>query len=216
VLRTPAPLKGALGVMSTSTRPRLEAAIRVAFAPLLRAQEFKGAGRRFYRRHDRWIQIITIQGSRYGGAFAVNLGVHFSGAPDLVGEVLEPKDMNEAHCAFRRRLSETSSDRWWKHEATAESMLAAVESAASVYALYGSRYFEAACAALSRLTPEALADGAYDLQGFYGTKVGLGLALARIRKIEGNAGEARGFAAYALQHLGRATAFKKELEELAA
>jgi hypothetical protein len=166
--------------------------------------------------HDRWIHIITIQGSRYGGSFAVNMGLHFATAPDLAGNPLALKKMNEAHCAFRRRLSETNYDRWWKHDLDAESMLAAVASAASVYSLYGRRYFEAACTGLMALTPEALISGAYDLQGFGNTKVGLGLSLARIRKIEGRVEDSRGFAAYALQHAGSATALRKELQELAA
>jgi hypothetical protein len=202
--------------MNTPSEPRLESAIRAAFAPLVRAEGFSGTGRRFHRSHDPWIQIITIQGSRYGGSFAVNLGIHFAAAPDLAGNPPDPKKMNEAHCEFRRRLSETTADRWWKHELDHESMLAAVQSAASVYSHYGRRYFEAACAGLNVLTPEELASGAYDLQGFGSTNVRLGLAMARIRKLEGRAEDSRGFAAYALQHVGPATALKKELQALAA
>jgi hypothetical protein len=146
----------------------------------------------------------------------VNLGIHFAAAPDLAGNPPDPKNMNEAHCEFRRRLSETNADRWWKHELNPESMLAAVESAASVYSHYGRQYFAAACAGLNALTPDALASGAYDLQGFGTTKVRLGLALARIRKLEGREEDSRGFAAYALQHVGPATALKSELQALAA
>ncbi|RVT46822.1 DUF4304 domain-containing protein [Rubrivivax albus] len=46
-------------------------------APILREEGFAGSGRRFYKCTDPWIQIITVQGSRYGASFAVNLGLHF-------------------------------------------------------------------------------------------------------------------------------------------
>jgi hypothetical protein len=202
--------------MNTPSPPRLEDAIRAAFAPLLKAEGFAGTGRRYHRQRGPWIEIIAVQGSRYGGSFAVNLGVHFSAAPDLAGNLPDPRKMRETLCEFRRRLSETTDDRWWKHKPTAESMLSAVESAASVYLQYGNRYFEAACAGLMALTPEALAAGRFDLQGFGSTKARLGLALARIRRLEGRVDDSREFAAYALQHLGAATALRAELQALAA
>ena len=202
--------------MNTPTQPRLETAIRAALAPLLREEGFAGSGRRFYKCTGPWIQIITIQGSRYGGSFAVNLGLHFASAPDLTGNPPDPKKMNEAHCEFRRRLSESNADMWWKHETDQASMLAAVESAASMYAGFGRRYFELASTALTSITPEALASGNYDLQGFGSTKARLGLALARIRKLEGRTQESRGFATYGAQNAGSAGFLKKELLALAA
>jgi Domain of unknown function (DUF4304) len=202
--------------MNTPTPPRLETAIRAALAPLLREGGFAGSGRRFYKRVGPWIHIVTVQGSRYGGSFAVNLGLHFASAPDLSGNLPDPKKMTEAHCEFRRRLSESNADMWWKHETDQASMLAAVESAASVYAGFGCRYFDFACTALTSITPEALASGNYDLQGFGGTKVRLGLALARIRKLEGRTQESRGFAAYGIQNAGSAGFLKTELLALAA
>jgi len=201
--------------MSTPTLPRLETAIRAAFAPLLRNEGFAGSGRRFYKRSGPWIQVITIQGSRYGGSFAVNLGIHFASAPDLAGNQPDPKKMNEAHCEFRRRLSESNADMWWKHETDLMSMLSAVESAASMYSSVGRKYFELACAALNTITPEALASGTYDLQGFGSTKARLGLALSRIRKLEGKVEESRRFAAYGMQHAGSAGFLMKELQALA-
>jgi hypothetical protein len=152
--------------MNTPTPPRLETAIRAALAPLLRKEGFTGSGRRFYKSTGPWIQIVTVQGSRYGGSFAINLGLHFASAPDVAGHSPDPKKMNEAHCEFRRRLSESNADMWWKHETAQASMLAAVESAAAMYAGRGRQYFELASTALTSITPEALASGDYDLQGF--------------------------------------------------
>eukprot|EP01041_Mallomonas_annulata_P013607 gene13607-28904_t len=202
--------------MNRPTPPRLETAIRAAFAPLLRKEGFAGSGRRFYKCAGPWIQIITVQGSRYGGSFAVNLGLHFASAPDLAGNPPDPKKMNEAHCEFRRRLSESNADMWWKYETDNASMLAAMDAAASMYARLGRQYFELATTALNSITPEALASGKYDLQGFGNTNVRLGLALARIRKIESRTQESRGFASYGMQHAGSAGFLTPELVALAA
>ena len=72
--------------------------------------------------------------------------------------------------------------------------------------------FELACLGLDSLTPEELASGTHDLQGFGSTKLRLGLALSSIRKLEGKAEPSRGFAAYALQQVGSATALKLKLQ----
>lgn len=202
--------------MNTTSAPRLESAIRETFAPLLRSEGFAGTGRRFYKCSGHWVQVITVQGSRYGGAFAVNLGIHHALAPDFAGNHHDPKKMSEAHCDFRRRLSETYADMWWKHESNQASMLSAIGEATATYELKGRGYFELACSALDLITPEALASGSYDLQGFGSTKVRLGLALARIRKLEGRGAESRGFAAYGIAHLGIAGFLKSELLALAA
>ena len=146
----------------------------------------------------------------------MNLGIHFSSAPSFAGDPPEPKKMTEANCEFRRRLSESNADMWWKHETDHASMLSAVESAASMYSRHGRQHFELACAALSSIIPAALASGNYDLQGFGNTKVRLGLALARIRKLEGRLEESRGFASYGAQHAGPAGFLKTELQALAA
>ena len=210
------PVNSALGVMNATTPPRLDSAIRAALAPLLRQDGFAGSGRRFYKRAGPWIQIVALQGSRHAGSFAVNLGLQFATAPDLAGNPPDPKKMNEAHCEFRRRLSESNADMWWKHETDHASMLAAVESAASLYAEHGRQYFERASAALTSITPEALASGNYDLQGFGSTRVRLGLALSRIRRLEGRMQESRAFAKYGAQHAGSADCLMPELVALAA
>jgi hypothetical protein len=202
--------------MSTPTEPRLETSIRSAFAPILRSEGFAGSGRRFHKCSGPWIQIVRVQGSRQGGSFTVNLGIHFSSAPDFSGNTPELKKMTEANCEFSRRLSESAADKWWKHEANQASMLIAIESAADTYSRVGRRYFELACTALSSITPQALVTGDYDLQGFGTTEVRLGLALARIRKLEGRAEASRAFAAYGLRHIGLATFLRSELEALAA
>lgn len=203
--------------MESVATPRLEPAIRQALAPVLREDGFSGSGRRFRAEAGQWIKVVTVQGSRWGGSFAVNLGIHFATAPDMAGNAIDPKKMSEADCAFRRRLSETSHDRWWTHDEDATSMLAAVRSATETYVAFGRNYLSQAIEGLDAIAPKALFAGNYDLQGFgAGTKANLGLALARIRSLQGRYAESREFARFGIDHLGLSTFLKAELETLSS
>lgn len=199
----------------TEATPRLETAIREHLAPLLRADGFKGSGRRFHRTVGPWIEVLTVQGSRWGASFCVNLAIHYAAAPDVVGAPCEPGKMTEAHCEFRRRLAEANTDQWWEHGADAASMSTAVRAAAELYVRKGRDYFSQARRALEELTPLDLVDGRFDLCGFGSTATRTGLALARIRQIEGNTEASRGFARFALENIGSAVALKRELRALA-
>jgi hypothetical protein len=202
--------------MGTQAPPRLESAIKAVFAPRLRKDGFRGSGRKFYCEVGPWLNVVTVQGSKWGGSFAVNLGIHFIEAADVVGNPCDPSKMTEANCEFRRRLSADRTEHWWKHEGDEASMFGAVQSAMEMYEKYGPNYFAKAIQALEATTADTLEAGTLDLLGFGGTKSRLGLALARIRRVEGKKEESRLFAEYALQHIGSAKALKPELESLAA
>lgn len=145
--------------MINASSPPIESAIREHLSPLVRADGFSGSGRTFRRVLDDWIHVINVQGSRDGGQFAVNLAVHPIAIPDLRGDVPNPKKITQELCEFRRRMSdsETRKDRWWKHEATAESLVAAVREAADTYTKTGRSLLSEATAPnsdLNLVTPE--------------------------------------------------------------
>lgn len=147
----------------------------------------------------------------------MNLGIHFAVAPDVAGNAVDLKKMTEADCKFRRRLSETNHDRWWTHEADAASMLAALRSATETYVDFGRNYLSQAVNALDAMPPEALLAGGDELQGFSAfTKARFGLALARIRKLQGRYAESRKFARFGIEHLGLSSFLKSELESLSS
>ncbi|MEI8381731.1 MAG: hypothetical protein WCJ09_16500, partial [Planctomycetota bacterium] len=142
--------------------------------------------------------------------------IHYATAPDLAGNLPDPVKMTEAHCELSRRLAEGRADMWWKHESSSESMLEAVQSAAAVYEKVGRKYFANAIVTLECMTAKTLSEGSYDLQGFHTGMPRLGLALARIRKLQGRSAESRMFAAVALANLEVEVPWKAELEALAA
>lgn len=166
-----------------------------------------------------WVQVLSVQGSRQGGSFAVNLAVHPLAIPDVMGNKPDPKKITEELCEFRRRLSESNADQWWKYDVSEESLLSAVREAVAVYRRIGSELFQRASNPHSGLHAVLAADfstGAYDSAGFGSTKVRMALALARLRKSESNLEQAKAFAAYGLMHVGGATLLRRELEVLTA
>ena len=207
--------------MSNAATPRIEPAIRARFAPLLRADGFAGSGRTFRRTAGDWIHVVNVQGSRYGGEFAVNLGLQPVAIPDVTGNAPDPKKITEELCAFRRRMSESGKrqDRWWKHEATMESIASAVSEAASVYAVAGRGLLGEATAETSDLnmvTPIAFAAGTYDFRGFGSTECRMAFALSQLRKAQGRIAESIAFAKHALEHVGSAGVFRAQIHSFIA
>lgn len=203
--------------MSESHQPRIESAVRMVLAPVLRADEFSGSGSTFRRVVGDWIQVVNVQGARQGGSFAINLAVHPLQVPDLAGNDPDTKKITQELCEFRRRLSEAGTDQWWEYEQTEESMASAMKAAASVYTSVGRALFAGILGPSSpfiTVTPAEFIAGSFDFKGFGSTKVRMALILARLRQKEGRRADSIAFAAYGLENVGSAVALRKELRQL--
>jgi hypothetical protein len=199
------------------TMHRLECSIRDHLGPVLRDDGFVGPGRNFHRISGNLIHVVQVQGSRYGGKFAVNLGIQPAAIPDVAGNSPDATKIKPELCEFRRRLSEVGSDQWWDHAESKESMDAAVRAAASVYATIGRRLFVEISgpeSPLHKITPAQFEAGLYGFSGFRSTKVRMARSLALMRQSLGNLTDAAAFARIALASLGSAQALRTELEEL--
>jgi hypothetical protein len=197
---------------------RIETTIKVHFAPTLRAQGFTGSGRTFRRTRNGQIHLVNIQGSSYGGQFAINLAIQPIAIPDVLGNEPDSKKIIERECEFRRRLSESGADQWWRYDDSA-SLEKAMDDAVKVYEEYGRPAFEAMSMSPSPLDTiklEQLVEGRVALNGFETSKVRLALIIARLREAEGRISDAVSFAAYGLEHSTRAFGLRSELERIAA
>lgn len=197
--------------------PHLESSIKDHLSPVLRGDGFTGSGRTFRRISGDLIHVVQVQGSRYGDEFAVNLGIQPRSIPDADGNSLDATRIKVELCEFRRRLSESGSDQWWKHGESKESMDAAVREAASVYTTIGRGLFSELSgpqSPLHNVTPAQFEAGQYDFSGFGSTKVRTARALALMRQSVGNLADTRAFARIALTNLGGADALRAELEAL--
>ena len=201
----------------TASTPKLEASIRAYLQPRLKEDRFSGSGRNYRRIENRLIQAVNVQGSRYGGQFAINLGIQPLDIPDVLGREPDPKKITEPDCEFRRRLSEDGIDQWWTHTSTAESMDAAVQAAAVVYVRAGRPLLAllgGPDSPIYSITPQQMPTFRDVFRGFGSTDSRIAYVLARLRKADGRTDEARAFAFYGLEHVGNAVALRSKLEEL--
>lgn len=197
---------------------RIETIIKVHLAPELRAEGFTGSGRTFRRTRDGQIHVVNIQGSSYGGQFAINLAIQPVAVPDVLGNAPAPKKIAESACEFRRRLSESGADQWWRYDDQA-SLERAMNDAAKVYVAYGRPVFDTMSmqpSPLDTMKVEHLVEGPMEFSGFGITNVRLALVLARLREVEGRIPDAVSFATYGLEHAISAFGLRSELERIAA
>ncbi len=195
--------------------PTLEKSIRSHLAPLLRTDGFAGSGRTFQRLANDMIQVVQVQGSKLGGSFAVNLGIHPTCIP-VMGDTPRKK-MKPELCILRRRLSEDGVDQWWGHNSTSEGMDAAIMEAVSVYADFGRPAFENLAgpnSSLRNVTPQQFKAGQFDFSGFMSTNVMIAKALALIRLAAGDSEGAQAFARIALDRAGPALGQLRELRAI--
>ena len=199
---------------------RLDDALRLHLAPLLRADGFKGSGRNYRRTVNDMVQVVNVQGSRWGGSFAINLGLHPLALPIRSDQPADPRKINEIDCVFRRRLREDERDQWWSHD-SAESAVAAVKAAAGVYQRVGRALLErqsGPAAPIWTLRPEELDQAGAHLEGFTLSTFGegaLATVMARIRHASGDVAAARAFARRACEE-GLSGMDLAELEALVA
>jgi hypothetical protein len=164
-----------------------------------------------------WIQIVHVQGSRHGGQFAINLGLQPQAVPDLLGNSPDPKAITENLCEFRKRLSESGTDRWWTHDGTSASMDTATAAAAQVYVRIGRPFlamFSGPGSPIETLTPEDLRRGWHRSIGLATTDIRMAYVLAKLRQTERKYSEARAFADFGLAGIGSASRLRDEFESL--
>lgn len=185
-------------VETSSPRPwTLEKSVSVHFAPSLRKLGFTGSGRSFRRVSGDLIHVVQLQGSRYGGQFAVNLGLQPLGIFDVSGRLPDPRRVKDYECEFRQRLSESGSDQWWPHDDTKESMDAAVAEAARVYAQFGEDRFinqSSPGSPLFTVTAAQFERGEFNFSGFRSTRIRMTRTLAMMRFLAGQFDESKAFA----------------------
>jgi hypothetical protein len=189
------------------------------FFPLLRADGFKGSGTTFRRVTGDRLDVINVQGSRYGGQCCMNLATHFLFLPsEGGGEVTDSKEFRESHCTFRDRLHEAlESDRWWTYGRTDAESEASVTSLVDLYLRRGGLFFgqfEPFPDVFERITPGNIDAGDTAVMPIIGTAVRAALIMARIMSHLGRRETCREFAEVGLRHLGRAVGLKAELERL--
>ncbi|WP_341487096.1 DUF4304 domain-containing protein [Pararhizobium sp. A13] len=193
----------------------LEASIRNHFAPVLRRDGFKGSGRIFRATVGDMICVVNVQGSVFGGRFAVNLGVQPIAVPSVTGAITDPKKIVESSCEFGRRLSDEGVDHWWDYS-DQTTLDRAVDEAARMYQKVGRSFFERFTSSdneLREIAPDSSIPHGYaaDLRT---SEARLFRALAHMRLVANKADEAVRFAKMALANGGPSWQAYSELQSL--
>lgn len=166
----------------------IENAWRDNFAPVVRELGFKGSGRHFRRVDGEFAQTVNLQGSQYGGKFAVNLGLQPVSIPNEVGETVDPKTIKEIECVFRSRLTYDARDTWWPYGDDPESKKNAAISAARLFREKALNHFQERAQFAEQISPEEI--------GITGP--GIYVALALLRERHGQIEQAKQFAQLAM------------------
>lgn len=180
------------GAANDTQRCTIEQAWREYFAPVVRSAGFKGSGRHFRRVEGEFVQLVNLQGSQWGGAFAVNLGIQPIAYPDVLGRPVDVKTIKEIDCILRRRLSRYT-DKWWSYTDQPESMMGAAKAAALMFSEVGLKLFDEQSGPAAPVFTLAAADFDSVGRSFSGFNIPI-VQLAEIRRARGQVEEANAFA----------------------
>ena len=120
------------GRWASQSGPNLSDLIRQYLALVFRADGFTGSGRNFRKNHSNWVLVLSIETSRAGDAFTINVGVQPKFAPDSPGKEVDPKKIKVQLCEFRRRVFTPDIDVWWKCDVSAENAPLVLQAAAQI------------------------------------------------------------------------------------
>jgi len=191
--------------------------LREHFAPLLRSTGFNGSGSNFRRISNDVIQCVNIQGNKYGGSCAVNLGLHLTFLPIAhTGKCPNIKTVKEVDCDFRKRLTpDDAGDYWWDYKGSILDPTKNAKHLIRTYEENGATCF-AKCISTDQVAAMITVD---DLRSntvihTFGTMTvpRASLTMARIHAHIGNGALAREYANIGLENIGRATALKEKLQ----
>lgn len=199
---------------------RFHELLKSDFLPVLRADGLKGSGSTFRRILAERIDVVNVQGSRYGGRCCVNVAVHFPFLPSASGiPVGEPKKLKEYDCAFRSRLHDANEpDHWWTYGTNGSETKASVTSLVDIYRRRSARFFakfEPFPQVFEQITPSEMDGGNLsNMPPGSLTRVLAALTMARIMNHLGCQEKCREFAEIGIRHLGGAVGLRTELERL--
>ncbi|MCA9402339.1 MAG: DUF4304 domain-containing protein [Candidatus Omnitrophica bacterium] len=195
--------------------------LKAEFAPRLREAGFAGSGNNFRRVNGEVIHALNIQANKYGGSYAVNLGLQLTFLPlTWSGQPPDSAKIYAYECAFTKRLATPGkTDYWWKYSGLLVRPAKNARHLIDTYFRYGEPQF-AACDTvtkiLAKLSLRAIQEGAEPPLPGMATPLSTAVNAARVYLHSGDKAEARALAEYALAHHSQAPNIKPVIEEILA
>ncbi len=176
------------------------------FAPFLRKQGWKGSGFDFRKEDNGIINVLTIQPSRYGGEFCVEIGVYFYFLPPLMKLEFQlvPNKIKTWDLEVRRRMAPNENeDYWWKFPEDEEDSKDLFEGLKKLFLEQAISYFENYQqwqGFISNVSVEDIENGA-TRHFFNSTALRTALFVARVKEYLGEKDEAILFSEYGLSKI---------------
>ena len=206
--------------MAQRDKEAFYAALKAEFAPALRGLGFNGSGSNFRRIRGEIINVVNVQGNKYGGSVAVNLGLHLSFLPaPISGEPLADIEAIKAYdCEFTNRLAPGGrADHWWKYGTWLKQPARQVSHLTETYLEVGEPAFTRfdTIDKILKMVDLAAIDALDHIETFgYVSTVRAALTVARIYHHQGRHDEADAYARAGLRNIQRATVLRPAFEAL--
>ena len=112
--------------------------------PHLRAQGYRGSGATLRRIAEPVVEVFNVQASSGGERCYFNLGLHLTFLPAEGGQIVEPSDLTESHCAFRSRIDPPAGQQFgWSYGSSTQEAESNVERAVVEWEHQAKAFFEA-------------------------------------------------------------------------
>ena len=102
--------------------------IATILGPGLRTAGFKGSGFRFSKSSEKFVFVIAVQASLYGGHCYMELGIQPKAIDSINGKVINMDKVKHYECEFRMRLKGAYNSSQWSYSDTIEENRKAAES----------------------------------------------------------------------------------------
>ncbi|WFA87615.1 DUF4304 domain-containing protein [Paenibacillus amylolyticus] len=202
--------------------------IRVYFAPKLHEVGFMGTDHHFVKTTDNhFIYTLVIQADKSGGSCVMEMGVHLEFLPNSIGEFKSSNEITTYDCEFRKRINKKENlfkrfftverEKWFQYGETADDAIVTINEMKQLFLDQGMSYFSQ-FNDLRIITSISLAEiiaRSKKIEDF-GAPLDLRLVLliARTHKFLGNNRDAKEYAQWGLNNIGKATGLNKDFEAI--
>jgi len=202
--------------------------IRVYFASKLHEAGFMGTDHHFVKTTDNhFIYTLVIQADKSGGSCVMEMGVHLEFLPNSIGEFKSSNEITTYDCEFRKRINKKENlfkrfftverEKWFQYGETEDDAIVTINEMKQLFLDQGMSYFSQ-FNDLRIITSISLAEiiaRSKKIEDF-GAPLDLRLVLliARTHKFLGNNRDAKEYAQWGLNNIGKATGLIKDFEAI--
>lgn len=202
--------------------------IRVYFASKLHEAGFMGTDHHFVKTTDNhFIYTLVIQADKSGGSCVMEMGVHLEFLPNSIGEFKSSNEITTYDCEFRKRINKKENlfkrfftverEKWFQYGETEDDAIVTINEMKQLFLDQGMSYFSQFndLRIITSISLAKIIARSKKIEDF-GAPLDLRLVLliARTHKFLGNNRDAKEYAQWGLNNIGKATGLIKDFEAI--